>query len=144
MNAKILRNLLKNMNMKTFKIEIGQLMTAKILVKAKDHEEVKKLYNIVECSSADLSELAEGLKSEGKVIFRNRPCGIYNIERHEPETTMISENKEKTTVFFQTKACDISEQIAVFQDEEIYNICLPTLKKWAAANRGFITETTDL
>lgn len=44
-------------------------------------------------------------------------------------------------VYFESNGC--AAKIATFEDEDIYLLCLPALKKWAKANNGFITESCE-
>lgn len=46
-------------------------------------------------------------------------------------------------VYFQTKAADVSELVAVFDTEELYNKCSPALEKMAEENRMIVTESCD-
>lgn len=42
-------------------------------------------------------------------------------------------------VYFESKTH--AEQVATFEDEELFNLCLPLLEKHAEENRMFLTET---
>ena len=52
---------------------------------------------------------------------------------------MSIENQMEIKVYFQTNSH--SEIIAYFSSDELYNLCVPALEKWAAENGGIITES---
>ena len=48
---------------------------------------------------------------------------------------------EKVTVFFESKSH--TEQVATFESEELYMVCLPALQQCAAQGGYIITESVE-
>jgi len=48
---------------------------------------------------------------------------------------------EQVRVYFETEGGGYAEQVATFQDEETYMLCLPALEKQAKEQRMIVTES---